>query len=82
MGRPACGGGAGMMSPLEAIAVLAGLPDDAIPTEAVVVLSYIDRDGDSAMGHATIGDPLLITALGLLAWAQIQLTIDLTGDTE
>lgn len=71
-----------MMSPLEAIAVLAGLPDDAIPTEAVVVLSYIDRDGDSAMGHATIGNPLLITALGLLAWAQIQLTIDMTGDTE
>ena len=70
-----------MMSPLEAIAVLAGLPDDAIPTEAVVVLSYIDRDGDHGIGHAILGDPLLTSALGLLAWAQIQLTLD-TGDTE
>lgn len=70
------------MTPLEAISVLAGLPDDAVPTEAVVVLSYIDADGDPAVGHATIGNPLLVTALGLLAWAQIQLTLDMTGDTE
>ena len=70
------------MSALKDIAGFCGLPAGAIPTEGVLVLAYIDRDGDSAMGHATIGDPLLITALGLLAWAQIQLTIDLTGDTE
>ncbi|MBK7048277.1 MAG: hypothetical protein IPH48_17620 [bacterium] len=69
------------MSALKDIAGFCGLPADAIPTEAVVVLSYIDEDGDHGMGHATIGDPLLITALGLLAWAQIQLTLD-TGDTE
>lgn len=31
---------------------------------------------------AILGDPLLTSALGLLAWAQIQLTNDTFGDTE
>ena len=69
------------MSALEDIAGFCGLPAGAIPTEGVLVLAYIDEDGDHGIGHAILGDPLLTSALGLLAWAQIQLTLD-TGDTE
>lgn len=70
------------MSALEDIAGYCGLPAGAIPTEGVLALAYIDEDGDHGIGHAILGDPLLTSALGLLAWAQIQLTIDMTGDTE
>lgn len=69
------------MSALKDIAGFCGLPAGAIPTEGVLVLAYIDEDGDHGIGHAILGDPLLTSALGLLAWAQIQLTLD-TGDTE
>lgn len=59
---------------------LTGSPEGSIPTDAVVLVSYHDPDGDAAMGMATFGEALITSRLGLLAWAQYQLAANQEED--
>lgn len=60
-------------STLDAIAELAECPDGATITEAIVVVGYLDAEGESCLGFSTVGEGLRTSYLGLLSWAQIQL---------
>lgn len=60
------------------LAALVDLPSEAIPTEAVLVLGFIDPNGDPAFRIATGGDDAgtISTLIGLLTLAQHHLMTD------
>lgn len=55
---------------LGTLADLAECPEGSVITSAMVVVDYVDPDGDAAMAYAGFGDSLTTSRVGLLAWAQ------------
>lgn len=64
------------MSDLAALAEIAAAPEGSTPLSAVVVVAYLDNEGDECMGFSTHGDSTLTNLLGLMTWAQMRLLID------
>ncbi len=63
-----------MSDSLAAAARTVDLPDDAVPTDAVVIVGYLDTDGLGCWAMSTLGDASYSTAIGLLSMAGHELT--------
>ena len=61
---------------LDHLANLAELTDEGLATEAVLIVGFIDPDGDAAYRLLTAGDCPMSTTVGLLAMAQHSLMHD------
>ena len=61
------------MSPLKAVSQLVSLDDAELPEVAVVIVSFIDRDGTEGFKYHILGEPNLSTTVGLLAIVQADL---------
>lgn len=64
------------MTRLPEVADLASVPDGGTPLAAVIVVTYLDDQGDECLGLSTHGDTTLSDLLGLLGWAQMSLYAD------
>lgn len=57
-------------SGLHVAAEMVGMPDGALAEYAVVVVSYLNKDGESAFGLTTFGDVPFSAPIGLMMMAQ------------
>jgi hypothetical protein len=61
---------------LDHMANLADLSDEGLATEAVLVVGFLDEDGNTAFRLVTAGDCTVSTLVGLLTMAQHSLMHD------
>lgn len=68
--------------PLAVTAALCALDDHATPLHSLVLVAYLDSEGDECIRLAEAGDTTLTNQLGLLAWAQYRLAEDHCANDE
>lgn len=65
-----------MTDPLDAIAEIVDVPAGSAITEAIVIVGYLDPEGELSMGFVCLGDSTMTTYVGMTAWVQTSIILD------
>jgi len=58
------------------------MPEGSIPVHAVVVIEYINKDGETEHAYETLGDARAIHAIGLLEAGKLMLWDDIHDEED
>lgn len=65
-----------MSDPLPTVAAMCDLDDTDTPLHGLVLVTYLDSEGEECIRLAEAGETTLTNQLGMLAWAQYRIAED------